>query len=96
MDFPVVAILLLIGGVVIGYLFRSFKGFVRLSAKLTDASIFLLLFFLGVSVGMNESIISNFEKIGFTALNITLLALLGSMLVTAFLSRFIFKNRSKD
>jgi putative effector of murein hydrolase LrgA (UPF0299 family) len=76
-------------------LLRNFKGFIKISAKLTDASIFLLLFFLGVSVGMNESVINNFEKIGFQAINITLMALLGSLVVTALLTRFILKNRSK-
>jgi uncharacterized membrane protein YbjE (DUF340 family) len=84
---------LLVAGVVIGIFIRNYKKVINLSAKLTDGAIFLLLFFLGISVGMNEKIISNFSKIGLQSFIITILATLGSIFVSYIVYRIFFKSR---
>jgi uncharacterized membrane protein YbjE (DUF340 family) len=83
---------LLVAGVVVGIFIRNYKKVINLSAKLTDGSIFLLLFFLGISVGMNEKIISNFSKIGLQSFVITILATLGSIFVSYIVYRIFFKS----
>jgi uncharacterized membrane protein YbjE (DUF340 family) len=83
---------LLVAGVVAGIFIRNYKQMITLSAKLTDGAIFLLLFFLGISVGMNEQIVSNFQKIGLQSLVITVLATLGSILVSYIVYRIFFKT----
>jgi len=64
-----------------------------LSARLTDGAIFLLLFFLGVSVGMNEEVVSNFQNIGLQAFLLTVLGTLGSVVVTWLFYLLFFRKR---
>jgi uncharacterized membrane protein YbjE (DUF340 family) len=89
----ITVIALLIAGILVGFLLRNHRRIIVLSAKLTDAAIFLLLFFLGVSVGMNQQVVSNFRNIGLQAVVITLLATLGSVLVTYLFYRLFFRDR---
>jgi uncharacterized membrane protein YbjE (DUF340 family) len=91
----VIGILLLIVGVFLGLLLNKKKRIVKLTGKLTDVSIFLLLFFLGVSVGMNEKIVSNFRNIGLQALWITLAATVGSVLVSYVVYLLFFKKNRR-
>ena len=82
-------------GIALGILLNRQKRVIKITGKLTDLSIFLLLFFLGVSVGMNERIISNLDNIGLQALLITLAATIGSVLVSYIVYLLFFKNKSK-
>jgi uncharacterized membrane protein YbjE (DUF340 family) len=91
----IIGISLLIAGIGIGLLLQKHKGVIKVTAKLTDLSIFLLLFFLGVSVGMNEQIISNFQKIGLQSLFITIAATLGSVFISFLVYKLFFKSRMK-
>jgi uncharacterized membrane protein YbjE (DUF340 family) len=89
----VTVISLLVAGIILGYLLRNRRKFLVVSARLTDGAIFLLLFFLGVSVGMNEEVISNFQNIGLQAFLLTVLATLGSVLVTWLFYLLFFRKR---
>ncbi|MFW5915977.1 MAG: LysO family transporter, partial [Bacteroidota bacterium] len=60
----IIVVVLLVIGILLGYLLRDQSKILWISSKLTDGAIFLLLFFLGVTVGTNEKIISNFQNIG--------------------------------
>ncbi|MCF8335002.1 MAG: lysine exporter LysO family protein [Bacteroidales bacterium] len=88
-----VGIILLVTGIFLGYLLRNHSRILRIGSKLTDGAIFLLLFFLGVTVGMNEKIISNFQNIGLQSLVITLFATIGSMAVTFVFYKFFFDKQ---
>ncbi len=83
---------LLVAGIILGVFIRDYKTIIKVSARLTDGSIFLLLFFLGISVGMNEQIISNFQKIGLQSFAITILATMGSILVSYLVYKIFFKT----
>jgi len=83
---------LLVAGIILGVFIRDYKAIIKVSARLTDGSIFLLLFFLGISVGMNEQIISNFQKIGLQSFAITILATMGSILVSYLVYKIFFKT----
>lgn len=89
----VIGISLLVLGIFLGYFLRNHSKILRISSKLTDGAIFLLLFFLGVTVGMNEKIISNFQNIGLQSLVITLFATIGSLLVTFVIYKIFFSNK---
>jgi uncharacterized membrane protein YbjE (DUF340 family) len=83
----------LLTGIIIGYLLRNKRKIIRISTRLTDGAIFLLLFFLGVSVGMNERVISNFQHIGLQSFLLTIFATIGSILVTFVFYRIFLKRR---
>jgi len=89
----VAVIALLVAGIFTGYLLRNRGRLIKISSRLTDVSIFLLLFFLGVSVGMNEQVVSNFRNIGLQAFLLTILAMLFSVLVTWLFHRLFFRSR---
>ena len=89
----VIGISLLIFGVIIGFLLNKKKKLIKIFGRLTDLSIFLLLFFLGVSVGMNREIISNFQNIGLQSFLITIAATAGSVLISYFVYLLFFKNK---
>ncbi|MGM0529725.1 MAG: LysO family transporter [Bacteroidota bacterium] len=89
----IIGIALLITGIFLGYWLRNHSKILRISSKLTDGAIFLLLFFLGVTVGMNEKIISNFQNIGLQSLVLTLFATIGSILVTFVFYKFFFSKQ---
>jgi len=89
----VIVIALLVAGILAGYLLRNKRRILVLSARLTDGAIFLLLFFLGVSVGMNEEVVSNFQNIGLQAFLLTVLGTLGSVVVTWLFYLLFFRKR---
>jgi len=76
-------------GILIGWIFHTREKFLKLVGYITNWSIFLLLFLLGISVGVNEKILNNFDKIGFQAISLTLFAVLGSILF-AWLTYILF------
>lgn len=89
----IAVIAFLVAGIFTGYLLRNRGRLIKVSSRLTDVSIFLLLFFLGVSVGMNEQVVSNFRNIGLQAFLLTVLAMLFSVLVTWLFHRLFFRSR---
>ena len=68
----------IVAGIVTGYLFRKQKiGFIN---RLITLLIWLLLFILGVEVGVNEDVVRKFHLLGFEAFLIALFATLGSVI----------------
>ena len=80
-------------GMVLGYLLRSRTALFQLVDKIVMAVIFLLLFVLGISVGTNETVISNIHLIGMKALGLTVGAVAGSILCCAFVWKVFFSER---
>lgn len=74
-------------GIVAGYFLRQTHGVVYIP-RLIMVCIFLLLFFLGISVGKNPQIMNNLLSIGWQALLITAGALGGSV----FMAWLIYKK----
>ncbi|MFP4042388.1 MAG: LysO family transporter [Bacteroidales bacterium] len=88
----IIVVVLLVIGILLGYLLRDQSKILWISSKLTDGAIFLLLFFLGVTVGTNEKIISNFQNIGLQSLALTFLATLGSIVITFVFYKIFFSK----
>ena len=60
---------LMVSGILLGYLFRERN--LKFVQKLITWAIFILLFLLGLSVGVNDQIMNNLDTIGIDALCIT-------------------------
>lgn len=83
-----VFIIMLIG-IASGYFLRRFPD-IKFIGKLISCFIFILLFFLGISVGTNEKIVNNLDTIGLQALIITIGAIAGSVLLSWWLYAKVF------
>ncbi len=79
-------------GVGIGWFLHKKDKLIKLTEKLTNWAIYLLLFLLGLSVGTNEKILQNFHQIGFQAILITVFAVAGSIFVSWLLYILVFKK----
>ena len=73
-----IVILFMMAGILTGFIFRK-KKFRFINAIILTL-IWLLLFLLGVEVGFNEQVITQFPKLGFEALLIATFATLGSII----------------
>ena len=83
-------------GILTGYLFRK-TGFIKYTGTLLSVVIMLLLFFLGVTTGSNEQVISNFSGIGLEALLLAVGGTMGSLICAKWVFARFFagkKNRT--
>ena len=85
-------IIIMTSGILAGYLLRNYNWITKPVGIIITLAIFLLLFLLGISVGTNDTIISNLDKIGINALLLTIGAITGSVIVSYFTYVFFFKN----
>ena len=90
-----IVISIMFAGFLVGFLLRKKDKVSKYVDVLINLAIILLLFFLGVSVGINEKIINNFEQLGFEALMLTAGAVIGSVVVTSFIYKFILAKNEK-
>lgn len=79
-------------GIVLGALLRSKQKLISAINRSTMWIIFALLFFMGISVGINEDIMSNLGTIGLQGLFLSLVAILGSVVLSWVLYVLFFKN----
>ena len=82
-------------GMVLGYFLSEKKTFISISNKFVTIAIYLLLLFLGISVGLNDTIISEFDTIGLQAVIITFGATFGSVILAYFVYRFFYMGENK-
>jgi uncharacterized membrane protein YbjE (DUF340 family) len=80
---------IMLAGIGAGYFLRRIPD-IKIIGKLITGFIFLLLFFLGISVGHNEKIVNNLTTIGLQALIITMGAIAGSILLAWFVYKKFF------
>ncbi|MEK6951938.1 MAG: LysO family transporter [Nanoarchaeota archaeon] len=79
-------------GILIGTLIHKNKNTIQLVERFVTYAIWLLLFFMGTSIGANEIIIKNIGTLGLQALLLSLSAIIGSVFLAYLLYRFFFKN----
>lgn len=85
----IVAVML--GGVLAGYLFRNKNmGFIR---KLITVAIWLLLFLLGIVVGISNDIMDNLGTIGWQALVLSIGGVGGSVVLAKVVYHYFFKAK---
>lgn len=78
-------------GIGVGFYLNRFPKLLRLNERLTSFAIYLLLFLLGIAVGLNEQVINNLHSLGLQALIITIGSVSGSIFICWLLYRFIFR-----
>lgn len=79
-------------GIIIGVLLHKKTTFIKVSEKIITYAIWLLLLFLGILVGSNKLIMSNIGTLGIQALLLSLSAVAGSIFLSYFLYKFLFKH----
>jgi ABC-type Na+ efflux pump permease subunit len=84
-------ILALALGVLAGFLLRRFRKPHQVANIATHATIYVLLFLLGLAVGGNATIVNSLHRLGLQALTLTLGSILGSVALSALLYRY-FSN----
>ena len=89
-----IVILLFVVGIVVGRLFRDKQTTRRNIDRLVSMAIYVLLFLLGISVGINEKIINDFSRIGYNAIVLTIGAILGSLILAKVVYSIFFKQPS--
>ncbi|NHB67699.1 LysO family transporter [Perlabentimonas gracilis] len=92
----VTVIIIMCLGIVLGYLIRNRKLWVRLADKLTMWAIYLLLFLLGIAIGTNEVIVKNLPTLGLKALLISMGGVMGSVLVAWLAYRLWFAPKDSE
>lgn len=81
-------------GVVVGTICKKYHWVFSYSEILTTVSLYLLLLFLGISIGSNSEIVSNMSQIGLKGFLFALASGLGSILLILPLY-FIFQKKEK-
>lgn len=83
-------------GIVAGYFLRTKPKITSLADRLTMWAIYLLLFLLGVAIGINEIIVKNLHELGLKALYIAIGGIAGSVLLAWFVYHFWFKQKNNE
>lgn len=87
-------VLILFSGIVTGYLLRNRN--LKFIHKCITLFIWGLLFFLGISVGINETLLNNLPVLGLDALIITIGGLTGSLVMAWLIYDRFFSNKSTE
>ena len=82
-------------GVVIGVLLRKRPKALKVAGKATTYAVWLLLLVMGIAVGSNPKVVGQFHELALQAGGISLASIAGSILVTALLCGWIFKDHGK-
>ena len=85
---PVVLLMTL--GFILGYVLRNKTKFILFSNKATTLIIYMLLFLLGIGVGLNKTIVSNIGSIGLQSILLTFGAVLGSLILAYITYKLFF------
>ena len=84
----------MLAGIVVGFLFRRWK--IRFIHGLILTLIWLLLFLLGLEIGSNQSVVSQFPRLGLQAFLLATGGIVGSVLAAWLLGRAIPKSPKGD
>ena len=88
-------LIVLSAGILIGLMIVKRPKLHQFNNNLLNWAIYLLLFLLGISVGTNKEVIQNLGKIGYEAIAIAFASIAGSVLLSALLFKFLFKQNAK-
>jgi len=84
--------LILISGVLVGFLWREKHRFLVGADRMMICSVFFLVFFLGMSVGNNHQVVNDFLVFGMRSLILCSGAIAGSVALSFFLYQAVFKR----
>lgn len=84
-------IFLLLGGI-IGFVFRYHASFLEFASKASNITIFIMIFLMGLSIGLNKNIVLSLSSLGWQALVLSIGSILGSILLSSLVYIFVFKK----
>lgn len=90
-----VILLIIFSGVLGGYFLRNIPQMKHVGV-VVNLIVLLLLFFLGVSIGANDTLVKNFSSIGFDAFVLTVGGILGSILCAKWVYNAFFKRKKRN
>ena len=85
-------LIIMFSGIILGFIFKKRRSLITAADRFAGWSIYLLLFLLGLSIGNNRMIIDNFGQIGLNSILLTISGITGSLFLSFFVYRFIFKK----
>ncbi len=85
-------LLVLFIGSVLGFLLRDREKIVKISSKLLMFSLYILLLFLGISIGKDEKIMENLPILGVNSMLISIFGILGSSFFAYLFYTFFMKK----
>ena len=88
-------IIIMIAGMLLGYFIRKENRLTKSVDIIISWLIYLLLFVLGISVGINEVILNNINTILVKVVLLTVGAVMGSVIVSYFTYTLFFKKHEK-
>ncbi len=83
-------------GIALGALLRTRKQLIKTVNKTTIWIIFILLFFMGVTVGGNAEIMNNLDTIGLRGLQLSFVAILGSVILSWVVYKLFFNGNDSS
>ena len=89
----ILVLLLMIAGIITGVFIHRKPTLIRVNDQLISVAIYVLLFLLGVAVGLNKTIVENIGTLGLQALVITLGAMTGSVMVSWLIYKAFFYGK---
>ena len=90
-----IILVLLFAGTLAGFAFSGISKFNTIADKATSYIIYILLFFMGLSVGTKPEVMKNIAGIGLDALIISIFAISGSVFLSYFVYRYFFRRNEK-
>lgn len=80
-------------GILCGFLLRRKTKIIRMVEPLLNWAVYILLFLIGIGVGINKIVVERLGVIGFQALALTVGAVLGSCLFALICYNLFFKKK---
>ncbi|MCR4328122.1 MAG: lysine exporter LysO family protein [Patescibacteria group bacterium] len=85
-------LILMAVGIILGFLLQNKVKIIKFVDPSINVAIYALLFLLGVSVGINETVINNLATLGVQALLLTFGGVMGSVVFAYFVHKIFFKT----
>lgn len=74
-----------------GFILSRGQNMTRIFERITFVLIYILLFLMGMSIGVDPGIMSGLKDLGLQAFTITLFSISGSVILALLVYRFLFK-----
>ncbi|HHV45520.1 MAG TPA: lysine exporter LysO family protein [Tissierellia bacterium] len=92
----IIYFLILFLGFIIGHKDKINDGLYRKINILQNVCLYVLLFIMGIRIGLDDSVISSFLSIGYMAVVITLITLIVTIGIVRLLSKLILNRKGED
>ncbi|MBN1151543.1 LysO family transporter [candidate division WOR-3 bacterium] len=84
--------ILLTSGIGFGFLLRNKEKTMKLINHASEATVYALLFFLGISVSQNKALVEKFFSLGLKAVILSFAGISGSVLISYIFFKIFFRE----